>query len=456
MPTPQMISLRSPSDGLEARLALIADATDSLDLQYYQWDSDAVGLLMLTKLIDAADRGVSVRLLVDDLKLRSRTHAIASLCLHPNIDIKVFNPWSFRSNRATAAIEFVARFAKLDHRMHNKLMVADGRAAIVGGRNIANEHYGLHDRFNLVDYDLMLSDVAIDRLAEVFETYWTSTPAVSAKALTHSVKTADLRSTEQRIREDWERQSSRMPRGLAAATTLAPSTRARAIPVSEADIAITFDTPGPAGNEPRTQVLDALRRAAAEAKAEVVVVTPFFVPREIALNRYRDIVGSGAKMSILTNSLASNSGTISNSGLDHARRAVIRAGADLFELRAHAADKSMWEISTSPHAYLGLHAKLYTIDRERVLLGSVNLDPRSKYINTEIGLTITSQRLAAEVAAASERMMTPANAWRVTLDRSDRLTWTSDAGSTNLQPARSQLQRVADRTFSMLPIGRYI
>lgn len=267
-----------------------------------------------------------MRLLVDDLKLRRRTHAIASLCLHPNIDIKVFNPWSFRSNMATGAIEFVARFTQLDHRMHNKLMVADGRSAIVGGRNIANEHYGLNDRFNLVDYDLMLSGVAIDRLAEVFEIYWTSTPAISAKALTHSVNKADRRSAERRIREDWGRRSSQIPASLADATSLAPSTLARALPVSEADIAITFDTPGPAQNQARVQVLDALRRAMAEARDEVVIVTPFFVPREVALSRYRRTVGSGVRISILTNSLASNSGTISNSGLDHARRAVIRAG----------------------------------------------------------------------------------------------------------------------------------
>jgi putative cardiolipin synthase len=148
--------IRRPFDALAVRVALIDEASSRLDLQCYQWDSDNVGYLLLYRLIAAADRGVAVRLLIDDLKLRSRTRRAASLCLHPHIAVRFFNPWTRRSNVATEALEFVRRFSKLDRRMHKKLLVADGRRAIIGGRNIADAHYGLNKTFNLVDYDVLL------------------------------------------------------------------------------------------------------------------------------------------------------------------------------------------------------------------------------------------------------------------------------------------------------------
>ena len=451
-----MIPLQSPSDGLAARLAMMAGATNTLDLQYYQWESDTVGLLLLTKLIDAADRGVSVRLLVDDLKLRKRTRSMARLSQHPCIEIKAFNPWSWRASRFTEAVEFITSFGRLDRRMHNKMMIADNSSAIIGGRNIANPHFGLSDQFNLVDFDLLLSGVASDRLSDVFEAYWTSEPAKPARTLLPRATESHLGPAVQSIRMRWADQAKRIPSDLA--DTTAPPVRilAGAIPVAEGAITITHDTPGNSTHGPGTQVLRSLRQALDTAREEVVVVTPFFVPREVAIDTYRKASNSGVRIKILTNSLASNSGTISNSGLDHARREVIEAGLDLHELRSHAADKAAWELPRRPNAYLGLHAKLYTIDRSRIVLGSVNLDPRSKFINTELAMTIESDQLAGRAADEIERLMAPANSWHVTLDERDRLTWTSDEGRTTTQPARSTAQRIADRAFSALPIAKYI
>lgn len=165
----QVTPLRTPADGLLSRLALIDHARRSVDAQYYLWDSDAVGYLLLSHLIDAADRGVVVRLLVDDLKLRRRSRGIASLCLHPNIDVRVFNRWKHRSNVGSQGLKFVARFGKLDHRMHNKLMIGDEKRAIVGGRNIADEHYGLATAYSLVDFDWLMEGPPVADLSAVFE-----------------------------------------------------------------------------------------------------------------------------------------------------------------------------------------------------------------------------------------------------------------------------------------------
>lgn len=161
-----------PSDGLLARLDLIDAAERTLDAPYYLWDSDAVGYLILDRLIAAADRGVRVQVLVDDMKLRSRTRSIASLCLHPNLEVRLLNPWTERSSAFAQGFEFVRRFAQLDRRMHNKLMVADRDRAVFGGRNLAAERFGLGDMFNLVDFDLLVAGTEASAFSDVFGTCW--------------------------------------------------------------------------------------------------------------------------------------------------------------------------------------------------------------------------------------------------------------------------------------------
>jgi len=226
--------------------------------------------------------------------------------------------------------------------------------------------------------------------------------------------------------------------------------------VPEGALHITFDVPGPTSDTRPTQVISALHGAVAGARNELVVVTPFFVPNEMDVEFYGQLADGGVRIRLLTNSLASNSGTISNSGLDRSRKAVVKAGVELYELRNDAADKAEWVTAPNVGGYLGLHAKLYTIDREQVFLGSVNLDPRSKAINTEIGMLVENAEFAREAAEGIERLMAPDNSWRVALDGDDRLTWTNDAETTHRQPARNVGQWIADKVLEILPIDRYI
>ena len=448
--------LRRPLDALAARVALIDEAGTSLDLQYYEWDSDTVGYLLLDRLLAAGDRGVAVRLLIDDLRFRKRTHWAASLALHPRIEVRLFNPWQRGSNIVKDAIAFARQFAKLDRRMHNKLLVADGAQAIVGGRNIADAHYGLARAYNLVDYDILLSGAGVSDLEAVFETYWDSPPAIPAQRLARDVVPSDLETVRTRIRDQVAVRSAALPADLATATAWRDRAAARLIPIPDDAVGVTSDTPGRTTEIRPTQVIAALRTAVADAREEIVVVTPFFVPNEMDIGFYAQLADRGVRTRLLTNSLASNMGTISNSGLNPVRKEVVNAGIELYELRADAAAKPRWVIAPNAGGYLGLHAKLYTIDRKRVFLGSVNLDPRSKFINTETGLLIESAEFAGDTAANIEALMTPDNAWRVGLDRDGRLTWTSTAGKTHRQPARSRGQRFADRAFQILPIKRYI
>lgn len=450
-----IVGIRRPADGLLARLALIERAERTLDLQYYLWDSDAVGYLLLDRLLAAADRGVGVRILVDDLKLRARTHSVASLCRHPNLEIRVFNPWRHRTSRMAQAFEFIRRFQVLDRRMHNKLMVEDGRRAIFGGRNIAVEHFGLGETFNLVDHDLLLSGDEATDLVPVFEAYWESAVSATEADFNTSVADGDLAATREFISQELKRRTPTLSRVLREQDGWSHRSALAAKPLTKGAVAFVFDTPVVSEGSERTQVLGALHKAVDSAQLDLVVATPFFVPSEVDVEWYRRMLHRGVRIRVLTNSLASNMGTISNAGLRKQRLAMVKAGVELHELRVDAADKPEWETPPRVARYLGLHAKLYVVDQERVFLGSVNLDPRSKYINTEIGALITHSEFAEETADGIIRLMDLANAWRVGIGSDDRLRWHSNTETLQRQPARGVGQRLADAVFGLLPITRY-
>lgn len=356
----------------------------------------------------------------------------------------------------TEALEFVMRFSKLDRRMHNKLLVADEARAIVGGRNIADAHYGLNKAFNLVDYDVLMDGSGVAGLHEVFETYWNSPPATPVSAFDVSVSPPDLEAVRALVTGQIAKRGDAFPPDLTTDTSWQDRVAGETLPVPDGTLQITSDIPGPTSETRPTQVIGALHAVVGSAREELVVVTPFFVPYEIDIEFYRRLVDRDVRIRLLTNSLASNSGTISNSGLDQARKGVVSAGVELYELRADAAVKPGWVTPPNVGGYLGLHAKLYTIDREKVFFGSVNLDPRSKFINTETGILIENAELARHNADAIDALMTPANAWRVGTDHHGRLTWTDAAGTNHRQPARSEWQRIADRVYEILPINRYI
>lgn len=446
-------SLTSPADGLLARLALIRDAESTLDAQYYLWDSDAVGYLILSRMLAAADRGVFVRLLVDDMKFRRRTRRIASFCRHPNLEIRVFNPWSRRASVVSQGLEFIRRFASLDQRMHNKLLVADGKRAIFGGRNVADEHFGLGTKFNLVDYDLWLDGAEASELSNVFDAYWTSRLAVSGATLDESVSESDLEAARVFVAEQLAARGPTLAPVLAREDDWEKLGEARAANLENGSAVFAFDAPGEAA---ATQVIEALRAAVTNAERDLVVVTPFFVPSDADVRWYGQLVERGVRIRILTNSLASNEGTISNSGLNRERLALLKAGVELHELRTDAAAKPDWETPPRVARYLGLHAKLYVIDRASVFLGSVNLDPRSKYINTEMGVHVQNAALATVAADAIVELMKPENAWQVVIGSDGHLRWRHDRETLRHQPARNWGQRAADRLLTVIPIRDYI
>ena len=448
--------LPTPRDGLLSRLSLIEEAHESLDAQYYLWGADAVGYLLLHRLVEAADRGVAVRLLVDDLGLGRRSRWVAALCRHPSIEIRIFNRWRHRGGLIAQSVEGVMRFARLDHRMHNKLMIADSGRVVAGGRNIADEHYGLRRSYNLVDADWLIEGEAVADLTDVFERYWQSRAAAPGRPLSGSIAARTLDDARRHLRDELARRSSTLSGILGERAAWAERIGHARHWVDRGGIRVVSDAPTVEPGGERTAVIEGLHRRIERARHDVVAVTPFFVPAEEDVAWYRTLVARGVRVRVLTNSLASNPGTVSNSGLDGLRAAVVAAGVELHELRSDAETKPEWETRPGGGRFLGLHAKLYVVDGEAMVLGSVNLDPRSKYVNTELAVLIEDRALAEGASDRIDPLCDPANSWRVDLDRRGRVVWTSDAGGRHRQPARSVLQRGADRLMAHLPLHDYI
>lgn len=446
--------LRRPSDALVARLDVIGKASRSLDLQYYIWDPDPVGHLVLSRVLEAAGRGVVVRLLVDDMKQRRRPRAVATLGLHPNVEIRVFNPWS-RSSNLGQTFELVGHWRQLNERMHNKMMLADSSVSIFGGRNIAAGHYGLENSFNLVDFDVLITGDQVSSVSSVFEKYWSSPTAVESVELSEVVKD-DLGVARRKLADDLERSSSVLAEITAEEEGWSARLDTIRQPLAPNSLSVFADDPTVRGQKGAVEVGEALRNLCDRAESELVVVTPFFAPSTVDVDWYAELVRRGVDIKILTNSLASNEGTVSNSGLKKQRRHLLAAGVELYELRTDAAAKQAWEVPPQVARYLGLHAKFIAIDAKKMFVGSLNLDPRSKSINTEVGVLVEHQGVTGEIREAALALMSPQNAWCVEVRPDGRLTWTSDIASLTRQPARSVWQRLGDWVLGLLPIRGYV
>lgn len=447
-------------DALRWRLVLIDTARHSLDLQYYVWFGDKAGQLLMARVLAAADRGVRVRLLFDDLNtlLHDMTHIelrdamLAKLDRHPNIEIRVFNAWQNR-NVLGRALELGADFQRLNRRMHNKQMVADNRATIIGGRNIGDEYFGLNEDFNFHDLDVLAIGPAARQASAVFDRYWNSewvravprnTDAAAALASDADGQALAQLATDPRARavlagqRAWDAELASLPAALQPGRST-----------------VHADSPSRAAGT-QNRMPEAFRALMLSAQREVLITNAYIIPDAVFVADLKALTQRGVTVRILTNSLASHDVAAVNSHYEPWRRALVDAGVQLHELRPDAAVKA--ELVDTPPVqgrFVGLHTKAMVIDRRRSFVGSMNLDPRSEVINSEMGVVIDSDALAHGLARAMERDMAGANSWRVQLDAAGGLRWVSDAGVLTRQPARNLRQRVENLFFKLFPPNLY-
>jgi len=436
------------------RLALVDHATTSIDAQYFIWQSDEAGNLLFDRLLKAADRGVRVRLLVDDIGIVAKDSVLAAISSHSHIEIKIYNPGYVRNSTLGGIGEFLFYFKELNRRMHNKLFVVDGSMAIVGGRNIGNPYFGLSKKYNFRDLDVLVSGAVIKELSDAFDRYWNAevsypgwamskveNPDETQAALRERIK-AYLRTVRPLLssypleRRNWGRELQQLPARM-------HSGEAHFIQ----DEPVTFD-----GKEHR--LVDMLDYIAEPSHKELIMVTPYLIPVGGFLEDLAELSSKRVKVSILTGSMGSNNHTIAHSHYKKYRRPILAAGAELFEFRhdPSAAMRSLADVPPVRAEFISLHVKALVGDRKRCFIGSLNLDPRAIEINTENGLYIESAGLAEELANQFDIMMAPENAWRVYLNSENHLRWESSAGIVSRQPARSFGQRIADFFFRLIPI----
>ncbi|KPK55876.1 MAG: hypothetical protein AMS22_03095 [Thiotrichales bacterium SG8_50] len=447
-------------DGLRWRLALIDSARHTIDAQYYLWYGDAAGRILAKRLLDAADRGVKVRMLVDDLNtlfadattVLMRDKVVAWLDAHPNLELRLFNPWSKRE-MASRFGEGVSDLERLNQRMHNKALIVDNQAVILGGRNVGDEYMGLHIAFNFHDLDVLGIGPVARQSSTVFDAYWNSAWVMPVSALEIAIspdeqtaaraKLVRVLSEEQRLTRFPLEPQSWSTEFDALATRLHPGTSE-----VHADL--------PKGGAIEQVMLGRIHSMLDSAQDELLIVNAYIIPTDRGITKLGALKKRGAKMKILTNSLASHDVPAVNSHYKQWRKPILKAGAELYEMRHDAEIQSLVSDTAPTRAkFMGLHSKAMVVDRKHVYIGSMNYDPRSALFNTEMGVFVNSRGLGDALAELIERDIQPANSWRVELDEDGELRWVHDKEVVTTQPARNWWQRVEDVIFRAFPKEYY-
>jgi putative cardiolipin synthase len=456
-------------DGLSARVEMIDAAQRSLDLQSYIFRADQSGSRIAQALARAADRGVRIRVLIDDAETVPGDERILALAAHPGIDVRIFNPLRYRGhNRALRGAEFLFNKGRLDYRMHNKLMVADNAVAIIGGRNIGDQYFQIDPASQFGDDDVVVAGPIVRQLSEVFDQFWNSPPAIPAPAIdAKHTSAAALAAYVALLGTERQRLNAALPEATAGAPERPFSNIvADRTPLIWAPMQLVYDSPDKKavdqGNAPGRLIYRAVLDQARKVTTQLLIVTPYFIPSPEELAVLEADRGRDVQVRVLTNALEAAPNLEAHSGYMHHRVQLLRAGVQLYEVRARLGSVrgSGQSKAISRHGNYGLHAKLFVFDRRSAFVGSMNFDQRSTHLNTEIGLLISSPELAREITARFDALTQPDNAYAVGLTDATaarpRLTWTTRAAGElvhyDIEPARSAWQRMEARFLSWLPL----
>mgnify|MGYP000592671744 FL=1 len=445
--------IRYGRQALTARVVLCELARKTLDVQYYIWEADATGRILTDRLVRAAERGVRVRVLLDDINLSGRDDVIACLNGHPNIEIRIFNPFRRRKARV---LDYLTDMDRVNHRMHNKLMVMDGTAAIVGGRNIGNHYFEVDRDSNFRDLDIAAIGPVVADASGVFEHFWSGDWSVPIGDLAgRSYTRDDLERGLQQVRKRIE--SDDYPHPLDRdATDLVRSLDAIRAAMVWADGRIVWEDPSSIRTKRELgRMTEALYQRLERLESELLIESAYFVPRDRAIETLRNLHRQGKRVRILTNSMASNDVLAAHAGYARRRGQVVATGAEVHEFRPDPDDVKQRLVSVKSRA--GLHTKAIVFDRRDVFIGSFNLDPRSNAINTEAGLYVESEELARQVSEYLDEGAKPENSYRVVADADGRLTWTAAAADgkeirLHKDPESSSWQRLLAGLIGRLPV----
>jgi putative cardiolipin synthase len=408
------------TNALMSRVTLADHAQHSIDLQYYIFKNDSTGRLVAQHLLKAADRGVRVRILVDDAFVSDAVPMFDALDAHENIEVRLFNPFSTKDpSTVSKIVQVLFNGRQLNRRMHNKSFIADNKVAIIGGRNIGDDYFNADKDNNYRDLDLLAIGPVVQQASRTFDDYWNNTAAYPVTAF-RSTSDTHLDLAQLRVELDKD------------ARVFADSDYAQAV-LDDLPDGATADRKGYWFWGPAVEVADQPEKIAEDtdtapslsigpqlktiidgAKSEVLLTSPYFVPGKDDEQNFIALAHRGVAVKILTNSLASTDEPAAHEGYSDHRRALLAGGVQLYELKPLAGTKlSATEVGTS--SGISLHAKSFVVDRRYVFVGSMNMDQRSKLLNTEMGLVVDSPALANAIAQFFTTAIDPANSYQVLL-----------------------------------------
>lgn len=452
------VLIETGKDAFGARLLSAARAGRSLDLQYYAWKADHVGRVLGDEILAAAERGVRVRIILDDINHTGHDPVLLALNAHPNIEIRIHNPLRARGG-VWRLVEMIQRIQALNHRMHNKCWIADGRVAIVGGRNIGAEYFEANRERNFRDLDLMAIGPAVEGASRAFDAYWNCGGVIPIEDISHETPIGDneLRDLFGRARAEVE------ARGALADLRKSPKlglffagADAEFAPHWCDELEIVADPPQKwrARADGRWLVFHLMSRIRA-ARSEALLVSPYFVPRRRLVRELKRAVRRGARVGVVTNTLAATDVIAVHGGYMRYRRRLLRRGIELYEMRAGmGAGREGQGVLGSSGA--SLHTKAFVVDGETGFVGSYNLDPRSARLNTEMGALFRSRPLAAELRAYWRLLASPQISYAVERGPGGALRWrdgtTDPPALLTTEPQSTLRQRMIALACRYLPI----
>lgn len=455
------LPLSSGVDALLARLALAEAAERSLDVQYYIWRNDLTGRHFANALLRAADRGVRVRVLIDDVGAQANDETLLALDAHPAIEIRLFNPVASRRFRVAGML---GDFERLNRRMHNKSFVADNQAAILGGRNIGDEYFGASGEVAFGDLDILTFGPGVRDVSEAFDRFWNAPPSIPIAALLQrkgdAIQLDSVRASLSAF-VDAQRDSPYVTKALPRLGEMLAAGR-QGITWGKAHV--LYDDPGKVGrsrDDAQGRLLPQFAGLGRPIESELLMVSPYFVPGEAGVSWLRALVRRGVRVTVLTNSLAATDVGAVHAGYQRYREDLLQGGVRLYELKPHATagTQAKAENTGMGSSRASLHAKTFVFDRRAVFIGSLNLDPRSIELNTEIGVVCDSAHLARHIAMNVEGKLASI-AWRVERDVDSsggaKLTWVESGpqGEHRLyeEPEVSAWRRLSVWFLGLLPI----
>ena len=448
--------LPDPLEAFAARMLLAHAAERSLDVQYYIWRGDQTGTLLLQALVAAADRGVRVRLLLDDGGTAGLDRELAALVQHPGIEVRLFNPFVLRWPKP---LGYVTDFARANRRMHNKSFTADNQATIVGGRNVGDEYFGATDGVLFSDLDVLAIGPVVPNVSADFDRYWASPSAWPAEAIVPAVTSTDLAELQTHASRIEASDAARAYTQAVQQTPFIAHLLDQKLALEWSSVQMVSDDPakGLAKAKRSGLLVDQLHRVLGTPQRSVSLVSPYFVPTASGAEALARLSRSGVAVRVMTNAYEATDVPLVHAGYAKYRKALLQSGVALYEMQRLAPPNKDQRPRLNPLGSSGssLHAKTFAVDGERAFVGSFNFDPRSALLNTELGFVIDSPNLARQIEQAFDTEV-PQRSYTLQLSDAGEIEWhttgTTPPAVLATEPGSSWWSRAGMVFLSWLPI----